>query len=57
MKNIKKRYNKPLTKVIELASSALLADSGLKYTDKEASNEFEALSNKRYGNWDNIWSE
>ena len=54
----KKSYVTPLTEVVEMESTTLMAGSDahtMGYTDQEASNEHEALAGERRGRWGNLW--
>ena len=54
----KKMSVTPLTEVVEMESTTLMAGSYARtigYTDKEASNEHEALAGERRGGWGSLW--
>ena len=54
----KKMSVTPLTEVVEMESTTLMAGSDARtigYTDKEASNEHEALAGERRGGWGSLW--
>lgn len=54
---MRKAYIVPTTSIIEFDSETLLAASEpLKYTDKEANQEYEVLSNKKQL-WEHTWGE
>lgn len=54
----KKTYVIPATEVVEIEGTMLMAGSDgrtIGYTEKEASNEHEALAGERRGSWGNLW--
>jgi hypothetical protein len=54
----KKMYVTPLTEVVEMESTTLMAGSDARtigYTNQEASNEHEALAGERRGGWGSLW--
>ena len=54
---MKKKYITPEMDVVEIEAAEMLAVSSVGYTDKEASNDYEALTNDRRGNWGDLWRE
>ncbi len=54
---MKELYEKPTMVLIEIEPVEMLAVSSVGYTTEKASNEFEALSNKRRGGWGNLWED
>ena len=57
MYRMKKMYITPEMDVVEIEAAEMLAVSSVGYTDKEASNDYEALTNDRRGNWGDLWRE
>ncbi len=57
MYRMKKKYITPEMDVVEIEAAEMLAVSSVGYTDKEASNDYEALTNDRRGNWGDLWRE
>ena len=54
----KKTYVIPAAEVVEIEGTMLMAGSDgrtIGYTEKEASNEHEALAGERRGGWGNLW--
>lgn len=53
---MKKEYMVPLTHTINLEPQSILAGSPtLKYTDKDASKEFEVLTKHKQDAWEHSW--
>ena len=53
---MKKEYMVPLTHTINLEPQSILAGSPtLKYTDKDASKEFEVLTKHKQNAWEHSW--
>lgn len=52
---MKKEYIKPVTISLSLQTEGMLAQSGLKTTDKEASKEHEVLTKGKVWEKDGIW--
>ena len=52
---MKKKYIAPEMNVVEVEASDMLAVSSVDYTDKEANNNYEALTNDRRGSWGDLW--
>lgn len=57
MYRMKKKYITPEMDIVEIEAAEMLAVSSVGYTDKEASNDYEALTNDRRGNWGDLWRE
>ena len=57
MYRMKKKYIAPAMYIVEIEAAEMLAVSSVGYTDKEANNNYEALTNDRRGNWGNLWRE
>ena len=57
MYRMKKKYITPEMDVVEIEAAEMLAVSSVGYTDKEANNNYEALTNDRRGNWGDLWRE
>ena len=54
---MKKKYIAPAMDIVEIEAAEMLAVSSVGYTDKEANNNYEALTNNRRGSWGNLWRE
>ena len=53
---MKKEYMVPLTHTINLEPQSILAGSPtLRYTDKDASKEFEVLTKHKQDAWEHTW--
>ena len=57
MYRMKKKYIAPVMDIVEIEATEMLAVSSVGYTDKEASNDYEALTNGSRGSWGNLWRE
>ena len=57
MYRMKKKYIAPAMYIVEIEAAEMLAVSSVGYTDNEANNNYEALTNNRRGSWGNLWRE
>ena len=54
----KQKYVIPRIEIVKMESEMLMAasaDKTIGYTDREANNNYDALSNERRGSWGNLW--
>ena len=54
---MKQEYVAPEIEVVDVEVEDMLAVSSIGYTSGKASDEYEALSNKRRGKWGDLWAE
>lgn len=54
---MKQEYEAPEIEVVDVEVEDMLAVSSIGYTSGKASDEYEALSNKRRGRWGDLWAE
>lgn len=54
---MKQEYVAPEIEVVDVEVEEMLAVSSIGYTTGKASEEYEALSNKRRGKWGDLWDE
>ena len=52
---MRKEYIAPEITVIDVEAEEMLSASQIGYTDDKASNDYEALGNKRRGEWGDLW--
>lgn len=53
--SVKRDYIAPKVMLMDMEAVEMLAASSIGYTDDKASNDYEALGNKRRGEWGDLW--
>ena len=54
---MKQEYVAPEIEEVDVEVVEMLAVSSIGYTSGKASDEYEALSNRRRGRWGDLWAE